>query len=295
MNEKKQKPKVKNDDKEKDWYSTVIVCQFFLCLLFTVSVFFLSRSEGSFAQNLKSRIDRVLTENIDTSQVADNVANIKQFFQGSSLAVDGTAITDIVLTTEGDTTESASDTTEEAVTTDTTAENGKTTDATTPEETTEDLSGMGGEDLKLFEATEKTSFSPYFTTDKFINPIENGRYTSYFGYRINPITKEWSFHTGLDIAAKEGTKIRTALSGTVSCVGEDSRAGKYIIVSHSDSFKTFYCHCSEILVEEGMKLNKGETIALVGSTGWSTGPHLHFEVRRNNIRLNPLFALSDDC
>ena len=138
MNEKKQKPKVKNDDKEKDWYSTVIVCQFFLCLLFTVSVFFLSRSEGSFAQNLKSRIDRVLTENIDTSQVADNVANIKQFFQGSSLAVDGTAITDIVLTTEGDTTESASDTTEEAVTTDTTAENGKTTDAAASEETTED-------------------------------------------------------------------------------------------------------------------------------------------------------------
>lgn len=294
MNEKKQKPRAKKDKQEKDWYSSVIVCQFFLCVLLTVFVFFLSRGEGSFAQSLKSRIGLVLTENIDTSQVADNVANIKEFFLGSSLAVDGTAVTDTVLTTEKETADAA-DTTSEPETTDITDESRQTTEPAESEKTTEDLSGMGGEDLKLFEATEKTSFSPYFTTDKFINPIENGRYTSYFGYRINPITNEWSFHTGLDIAAKEGTKIRTALSGTVSCVGEDSRAGKYIIVTHSDSFKTFYCHCSEILAQEGMKLNKGETIALVGSTGWSTGPHLHFEVRRNNIRLNPLFALSDDC
>ena len=146
----------------------------------------------------------------------------------------------------------------------------------------------------LYKAEENTSFAPFVTTDKVLSPIENGRYTSYFGYRTNPITGEWSFHTGLDIAAEKGTSIRAALSGRVTRIGEDSRAGKYVFLTHSDGFVTFYCHCSEILVEENMIINRGETIARVGSTGWSTGPHLHFEIRRDGIRLNPLWALEND-
>ena len=74
-------------------------------------------------------------------------------------------------------------------------------------------------------------------------------------------------------------------------MGEDSRAGKYIFLTHDDGYVTFYCHCSEILAEVGAVIRQGETIALVGSTGWSTGPHLHFEVRKNNIRYNPLYIL----
>lgn len=154
--------------------------------------------------------------------------------------------------------------------------------------------GTGGEDMAIYKAEENTSFAPFVMTDKLLNPIENGRYTSYFGYRTNPITGEWSFHTGLDIAAAKGTPIRAAQSGRVTRIGEDSRAGKYVFLTHSDGFVTFYCHCSEILVEENMNINRGETIARVGSTGWSTGPHLHFEIRRDGIRLNPLWALEDD-
>lgn len=271
MKENSKKSIHNKDNEEKDWYSGTIVCQFFLCLLLTLTVIFLIRSEGDFGESLKRRISCVLTESIDLSAAADKVGIISEIFGGSSLAVNGTVVTDIPSS------ESTAPSENEA------AADEMHTDA------------VGGEDIKLLEAAEKTSFAPYITTDKFISPIENGRYTSYFGYRVNPVTGEWSFHTGLDIAADEGTKIRTALPGTVTTVGEDSRAGKYIIVTHSDSFKTFYCHCNEILAEEGMRLNKGETIALVGSTGWSTGPHLHFEVRRDNIRLNPLHALSDDC
>ena len=64
-------------------------------------------------------------------------------------------------------------------------------------------------------------------------------------------------------------------------------------MTHSDGFETFYCHLSEILAEEGAVIRQGETIALVGSTGWSTGPHLHFEVRNEGERLNPLWVLED--
>ena len=155
----------------------------------------------------------------------------------------------------------------------------------------ETLTGTGGDDLELYEAVENTSFAPIKSTSPAISPIADGRYTSYFGYRINPITNEFAFHTGLDIAAAEGTKIRAAYNGRVLRTGEDGRAGKYIFLEHDDGFVTFYCHCSEILAEVGAVIRQGETIARVGSTGWSTGPHLHFEVRKNNIRYNPLFII----
>ena len=131
----------------------------------------------------------------------------------------------------------------------------------------------------------------FFSTAKILPPIENGRYTSYFGYRISPITGEYGFHTGLDIAAPEKTKIRAAFGGTVLKSGFDEKAGNYLYLSHDDGLVTFYCHCSDILAEIGTVVRQGETIALVGSTGYSTGPHLHFEVRKDNIRYNPLWLL----
>ena len=116
----------------------------------------------------------------------------------------------------------------------------------------------------------------------------SGPYTSYFGARTNPITGVDSFHTGLDIAAAQGTKIKAAYSGVVRKVGEDSRSGKYIYLTHENGVETLYCHCSAVLAEQGASIRQGETIALVGSTGWSTGPHLHFEFHKNGERLDPL-------
>ena len=91
-----------------------------------------------------------------------------------------------------------------------------------------------------------------------------------------------------------GTKIHAAYHGQVRAVGEDSRAGKYIILRHDDALETFYCHCSRIDAAEGDMVDAGDVIARVGSTGWSTGPHVHFEVRKNGERLNPLQLLEDD-
>ena len=159
---------------------------------------------------------------------------------------------------------------------------------------TTSLTGTGGEDIEIYEAANNASFAPLKGTVPAVKPVEKGRYTSLFGYRINPITREFSFHTGVDIAAAEGTQIRAAYIGKVEKVGEDSKAGKYIILSHDNGFFTFYCHCSEITAEEGDNIKQGNTIAKVGSTGWSTGPHLHFEIRKNHIRYNPVAVLEND-
>lgn len=153
------------------------------------------------------------------------------------------------------------------------------------------FNGMGGSDIEFFEASEKTSFAPIFTTAEICPPIEKGRYSSYFGYRTNPISGDFNFHTGLDIACAEGTKIRAAYSGTVTKCGFDEQAGNYIYIAHDDGLITFYCHCSELLVDVGTVIRRSESIALVGSTGYATGPHLHFEVRKDGIRYNPIWLL----
>lgn len=278
---KAQAKKVKNTE-EKDFYSVVIVCQFFLCLLLVGIIFLLNLYGGAFGAEVTKKLTDILNYSSTSEEISSAISVVQEFFGGETFAVSGSTVTDYETTSER--VETTAEAAEETAIDDLTTENAYET--TLP---------IGGDDLEVFEAAEKTSFAPYVTTDKLLSPVENGRYTSYFGYRTNPITGEWSFHTGLDIAATEGTKIRCALNGTVTKVGEDERAGKYIIVTHSEGFQTFYCHCSEILAEVGMNLLKGETLALVGSTGWSTGPHLHFEVRRDGIRLNPLWALENDC
>lgn len=140
--------------------------------------------------------------------------------------------------------------------------------------------------------TARTMAQPVLS--ELVQPVSGGRYTSYFGDRMNPITHERAFHTGLDIAVPEGTVIRAAYDGTVRKCGEDDRAGKYVIVTHTDTTETFYCHCSAILVEAGDAVSAGDAIAKVGQTGWATGPHLHFEVRENGERVDPLPILTGD-
>ena len=99
----------------------------------------------------------------------------------------------------------------------------------------------------------------------------SGRVSSPFGRREDPFTGEASLHSGLDIAAAQGSPISAAFYGTVTKVGEDEIAGKYIRLTHADGLETFYCHCSEILAPMNAVIRQGETIALVGSTGMATG------------------------
>lgn len=155
--------------------------------------------------------------------------------------------------------------------------------------------GVGGtkEDIKyLKNQSEISEKEQNKLTECDINSMYvpvNGNITSEYSYRVHPISGEYKFHSGLDIGANSGEEIKSALDGKVVEVDDSASTGygKYIIVSHTDGVSTLYAHCSEIIAKLGDTVEKGELIAKVGSTGYSTGPHLHFEVRVNNICLNP--------
>jgi len=124
-------------------------------------------------------------------------------------------------------------------------------------------------------------------TNGLILPVSSGRVTSKFGMRKDPFTGEMRGHSGLDIGADKNDKIFATLSGKVEVAEYESSYGNYIIINHGGNIKTLYAHCSKLLVKEGQEVKQNEVIALVGSTGRSTGCHLHFEVRINGQRQDP--------
>lgn len=115
-----------------------------------------------------------------------------------------------------------------------------------------------------------------------------GRLTSNFGYRIHPILGYRRFHAGIDFGAPHGSAIRAADSGVVIFAGWYGGYGRSVIIDHGGGLTTLYAHASQIYVAEGERVERGQAIAAIGSTGLSTGPHLHFEVRRNGNPVNPL-------
>ncbi len=114
-----------------------------------------------------------------------------------------------------------------------------------------------------------------------------GEITSPFGMRNHPIKKVYKAHEGVDINASKGDPIFAAASGTVEFAGYSSGYGYNVKINHQNGFRTIYGHSSKLLVKEGDKVIKGQKIALVGSTGNSTGPHLHFEIRIGNTPVDP--------
>jgi murein DD-endopeptidase MepM/ murein hydrolase activator NlpD len=122
---------------------------------------------------------------------------------------------------------------------------------------------------------------------KYIWPV-SGDITSYFGNRMHPILKKRKYHSGIDIAAVAGTPIAASDYGVVIFSGRNGGYGLMITLDHGAGISTVYAHCSSLLVKNGETVSKGQTIAKVGSTGLSTGPHLHFEVRKDGVPVNPL-------
>lgn len=122
-------------------------------------------------------------------------------------------------------------------------------------------------------------------------PLPEGSYriTSSYGKRVHPITGAVLEHNGIDFAAEEGTAIGAAADGWVYETGYHSYCGNYVIICHDNGEVTYYSHCSEILVEDGQSVSRSETIARVGSTGASTGPHLHFAVSYGGEYIQPVF------
>ena len=117
----------------------------------------------------------------------------------------------------------------------------------------------------------------------------NGTITSRFGTRSDPITGETETHSGTDIAAPTGTPILSAADGIVELAGNFGNGyGNYVIIRHSITTETLYGHCSVLNVRAGQLVKKGQKIAEVGSTGYSTGPHLHFEVIINGVKCDAM-------
>ena len=123
-----------------------------------------------------------------------------------------------------------------------------------------------------------------------IRPISRGEkswVTSSFGFRVSPFTGQREFHQGFDISTRKGTPVLATADGVVTFIGKKGLLGKTIIVDHGHGMVTRYGHCSKFLKKRGEKVKRWEPIALVGNTGRSTGPHVHYEVRLNGIPVNP--------
>ena len=117
------------------------------------------------------------------------------------------------------------------------------------------------------------------------------RWSSPYGYRIDPIAGVKSFHTGTDMACPTGTPILAAMSGKVTTTGINRVYGNYVIIDHGNGYQTLYAHMSKIIASKGQWVSQGTRIGLVGSTGYSTGPHLHFTVYKKGKLVDPMTVL----
>ncbi len=140
------------------------------------------------------------------------------------------------------------------------------------------------------EDTEKVSSVSVTAVNSIIWPA-SGKVTSEYGYRTHPISGKYAMHGGIDIGAEKGSPIKSVFDGKIIKNGYSNSYGYYVIISHGDNFETLYAHCSKLLLETGDEVKKGDTVALVGNTGKSTRPHLHFEIRIGGCRVDPRWLL----
>lgn len=267
-------PRRKSKEKTKtDYLIRLILIQSFLSFLIVSGVFLASKIAPTLFADMKEDYARIMQTDMSAGDIAGQLKEAADFVLKPVEATKDTeaVMSDTVLTTY----EVTSDETGEKIA------------------VGEIVDGSGGSDI---ESAKGTSFAEYFVSVNPVIPVKGARITSRFGYRTHPITGKKGFHTGLDLAVAEGTPVSAVYYGKVTKTGEDDSWGKYVLVEHSDGFETFYCHLSEIYVEKDAVIRQGETVGLVGSTGMSTGPHLHFEVRINGIRVDPeLLIIADEA
>jgi murein DD-endopeptidase MepM/ murein hydrolase activator NlpD len=125
------------------------------------------------------------------------------------------------------------------------------------------------------------------------SPVKNGWVSSGYGKRTDPFTGKKEFHKGLDLAGKEGSRVLSVGDGIVTWVGERTGYGNLVEITHGNGYVTRYGHNKKLLVAVGDPVKKGQQIAVLGSTGRSTGPHVHFEVVHNGQQVNPSKYLTD--
>lgn len=148
------------------------------------------------------------------------------------------------------------------------------------------------QEIRALLAQNSDSSSTVIDSGEFRWPLASkySNITSKFGYRTHPVTGVYKLHTGVDISSSgiKGSSIHAAKGGTVVKAGHNTGYGNYVLINHGDGYATLYGHASTLTVSAGQTVSKGDVLGYVGSTGYSTGPHLHFEIIKNGEYQNPL-------
>lgn len=122
-------------------------------------------------------------------------------------------------------------------------------------------------------------------------PVSDWWLSSAFGWREHPVDGEEKFHNGIDMAVNDGATVRAFADGVVDYIGESPIYGLYTQIKHANGVTTFYCHCNALTVQQGQTVQVGDTVAQSGETGNATGPHLHFELKKDGMLLNPSYYI----
>lgn len=256
---------------KKDYLSKTLFLQFLACFVLFCLIFALKSTNSTLFSDLKNTFSEKLEKNLTLDEAQSVFSNI----------------------TDGN----SKDVTENNQQAEKITEKETETEFVPFEEPSlnAEIIASGGKDIKVSsdeDIPENVSVDSYKLTQKMVLPLK-GDITSEFGVRNHPISGDLRFHAGIDIAAESGTNIYAAFDGEIIEADYDMWNGNYIKIKHDNNIMTVYCHCEKLNVIKGQKIRAGEVIASVGSTGSSTGPHLHFELRINNISYNPQNALKE--
>ncbi|MCQ2470984.1 MAG: M23 family metallopeptidase [Clostridia bacterium] len=253
---------LKNTDnknkKGSDPFCKIIFIQFFACAFMVALLFLVCKLGG--AKDLKEKYKQIMSDNVSFAQV---VSSAKEVAESVMKPVSASNTIEVIERNETD--EEKEEVKEE-------------TETEKKEEDTYEKSD---------ERTVSQVMSIFSDSDSIISPA-HGAITSRFGYRTDPISGITKLHSAVDIAVNEGTRVSAAWDGIVTKAGYDDTAGNYVWMVHKNGCETLYCHCSKLLVSKGDVIRAGEYIALSGSTGYSTGPHLHFGIKKEGQMIDPL-------
>lgn len=251
------------DGKEKkDFFTAVMLVQTAVSAVLIIALLVSFRGDGKFADMIRNGYLRFMATDFTAEDFSEAFNEFKEF---SSSAADK-------------------------------IKNSSVQSVSSDSEESQSVPAAGGIDLEFssLEALEGISFEDIDTGFSMSYPLDAYSITSEFGYRKGPISGEAGIHTGLDMAAAYGTAIHAAADGKVVDAAWDNSYGNYVKLLHDNNTVSIYAHCSKLCVSSGDTVEEGEKIAEVGSTGASTGNHLHFEVRKDNIRINPEYLLNEN-
>lgn len=250
---------------KKDYFTNVMIVQTVVCAVIIAFLLFSAKSDGKFATAMKTEYAKLMAGDFSSEDAADAFHSVKEYAAAFSSGV-----------------ESVSETSTESV-------------SQAQEETQSTYIG-GGADMEFtsLDTLEGICFEPYTVDFPYGMPLDDYEVTSFFGYRISPVSGNAGIHTGIDLASGYSSPIYAFAEGKVVDASYDNSYGYYVKIAHEDNFVTIYAHCSKLCVKAGEEVKLGEKIAEVGSTGDSTGNHLHFEMRKDNIRIDPGYLLFAD-